>query len=57
MVLTGTWPQPGHADQITRMTYTPLAGGSVEQKLETSDDGGKTWAPSDDLIYRPAAAG
>ena len=57
MVLTGTWPQPGHDAQITRMTYTPLAGGSVEQKLETSDDAGRTWAPSDDLIYRPAPAG
>lgn len=54
MVLTGIWPQPGHPKQITRMTYTPLAGGSVEQQGVTSDDGGKTWTPSFDLIYRRA---
>ena len=52
MVLTGVWPQPGHPAQITRMTYTPLADGAVEQALATSDDGGRTWAASDDLIYR-----
>ena len=31
MVIEGVWPQPGHPNQITRMTYTPLADGSVEQ--------------------------
>ncbi|MBI1331146.1 MAG: hypothetical protein GC166_14710 [Alphaproteobacteria bacterium] len=51
MVLQGIWPQPGHPDQITRMTYTPLADGSVEQMGETSDDGGKSWQPGFDLIY------
>ena len=55
MVLSGVWPQPGHPNQITRMTYTPLPDAAVEQRLETSDDGGRTWAPSDDLIYRRAA--
>ena len=52
MVLEGIWPQPGHPTQRTRMTYTPHADGSVEQAGESSDDGGKTWAPSFDLIYR-----
>jgi len=51
MVLTGVWPQPGKPTQMTRMTYTPLTDGSVEQAGETSDDGGKTWQPSFDLIY------
>ncbi len=54
MILAGTWPQPGHPTQITRMTYTPLADGSVEQIGITSDDAGKTWQSSFDFIYRPA---
>ncbi len=56
MVITGLWPQPGHPDQLTRMSYTPRPDGSVEQAGESSDDGGKTWQPSFDLIYRKAAA-
>lgn len=52
MVLTGTWAQPGHARQMTRMTYTPLADGSVEQLGATSDDGGRSWQPSFDFLYR-----
>jgi len=55
MVLTGVWPQPGHPAQLTRMTYTAGADGSVRQLGETSDDGGKTWRPSFDFIYRKAA--
>ena len=51
MVLTGVWPQPGDPTQMTRMTYAPLADGSVEQSGVTSDDNGKTWQPSFDLIY------
>ena len=51
MVIQGVWPQPGHPNQLTRMTYTPRADGSVEQAGETSDDGGKTWQPGFDLIY------
>jgi hypothetical protein len=37
------------------MTYRPHADGSVQQTGETSNDGGKTWQPSFDLIYRRAA--
>ncbi len=54
LVLEGLWPQPGHPHQHTRMTYTPHADGSVEQAGESSDDGGKTWTPSFDLVYRRA---
>jgi hypothetical protein len=57
MVIEGGWAQPGHPDQRTRMTYTPLPDGAVEQRGETSDDRGKTWQPSFDLIYRKAADG
>jgi hypothetical protein len=52
MVLTGVWPQPGHPTQMTRMTYTPAADGSVRQAGETSDDAGVTWSPSFDFTYR-----
>jgi hypothetical protein len=55
MILTGTWPQPGHPTQMTRMTYTPLSDGQVEQVGVTSDDAGKTWQPSFDFIYKPAS--
>lgn len=55
MVLDGIWPQPGHPKQRTRMTYTALPGGAVEQLGESSDDDGKSWQPSFDLIYRPAS--
>lgn len=57
MSIEGFWPQPGApANQITRMTYTPLPDGSVEQAGFTSDDNGATWQPSFDLIYRHPAA-
>jgi len=54
MVVEGIWPQPGHPNQRTRMTYTPLADGAVEQAGESSDDEGKSWQPSFDFIYKPA---
>jgi hypothetical protein len=55
MILTGTWPQPGHSTQLTRMTYRPLYDGSVEQIGATSDDAGRTWQPAFDFIYKPAS--
>jgi len=51
MVLEGVWPQPGHPQQKTRMSYRPLPDGTVEQSGVTSDDNGKTWQPGFDLIY------
>lgn len=56
MVLQGVWPQPGKPDQLTRMTYRRLDPSQVEQIGETSDDGGRSWQPSFDFIYRPSAA-
>jgi hypothetical protein len=55
MVLEGVWPQPGHPRQRTRMTYNRLPDGSVEQAGQSSDDEGKSWQPSFDLLYHPAA--
>lgn len=55
MVIEGVWPQPGHPHQRTRITYTPMADGSVEQAGEASNDNGKTWKKSFDLIYRKPA--
>lgn len=48
MILEGEWAGP-----LTRMTYTPNADGSVRQFGEQSTDGGTTWAPAFDFIYRP----
>jgi hypothetical protein len=55
MVLQGVWPQPNAPNQITRMSYTPHADGSVQQTGHTSDDEGKTWQPSFDFTYRKPA--
>ncbi len=55
MVLTGRWPMPGHPKQMTRMTYTRAADGSVRQLGESSDEEGRSWKPSFDLIYRKVA--
>src|SRR4051794_29543282 len=51
MVLEGIWPQAGHPQQRTRMSYRMLPDGIVEQSGVTSDDAGKTWQPGFDLIY------
>jgi len=55
MIIQGVWPVPNHPTQLSRMTYTPNSDGSVEQKGETSDDGGATWQPGFDFIYRRPA--
>ncbi|MGY4398345.1 hypothetical protein ACVWZA_003551 [Sphingomonas sp. UYAg733] len=57
MVLTGDWAGvvgPGK-DGLVRMTYSRQPGGVVRQLGEVSTDGGKSWSPSFDLIYSPAA--
>jgi hypothetical protein len=51
MVLEGIWPQAGHPQQRTRMSYRLLPDGSVEQSGVTSDDEGKSWQPGFDFIY------
>jgi hypothetical protein len=54
MVIQGLWPAPGHANQLSRITYTPLKKGRVEQLGEISNDGGANWSKSFDFIYKPA---
>lgn len=58
MVLTGPWAGsgPNGQDAITRMTYSPEAGGAVRQHGQVSTDNGATWTDSFDFTYRPAAA-
>ncbi len=52
MVLTGTGFAPNGA--LTRMTYTLQRDGSVRQTGENSTDGGASWTPAFDFIYRRA---
>ncbi|MFA5965644.1 MAG: hypothetical protein WC804_16635 [Sphingomonas sp.] len=58
MVIQGPWAKaPTDATgPITRMTYSRNPDGSVRQFGESSPDGGKSWSPSFDFTYRPAAA-
>jgi hypothetical protein len=59
MVLTGAWAGSGPKgeDGLTRMTYSRVENGAVRQFGEFSGDGGKTWQPTFDFIYRPHAGG
>lgn len=41
---------------LDRTTLRPLEGGRVHQTIEVSDDGGISWTPSFDAIYRPASS-
>jgi hypothetical protein len=36
---------------VSRWTWTPVAGGKVRQMAEQSKDGGKSWTPTWDSIY------
>lgn len=59
MVIAGQWKGvngPG-TDGYVRITYSRQPDGSVRQFGEISSDGGKTFAPSFDLTYRPAKGG
>jgi hypothetical protein len=53
MVLSGTRPTAGQPDQVTidRVTWTPLANGTVRQLWESSTDGGGTWTTAFDGLY------
>ncbi len=42
---------------VRRMTFSPLADGSVRQLIEVSADSGTTWKVDSDLSYRRAAPG
>jgi hypothetical protein len=39
------------ADDVNRITWTAMPGGTVRQHWETSKDGGKTWQTSFDGLY------
>ena len=38
---------------LDRTTLTPLQDGTVRQLIESSEDGGESWFPTFDAIYRP----
>jgi hypothetical protein len=42
-------------EMLIRLSFAPLAGGSVRQFSEQSTDGGKTWDVGYELYYRPSA--
>ena len=56
MVMEGELPKAGGGVQQQRISWTPAPDGSVAQKWDTSDDGGKTWQESFLGIYRKAMA-
>jgi hypothetical protein len=54
MTITGNWPNfvaPGE-DALVRMHYQKQPNGEVRQWAEASADGGKTWKPAFDFLYR-----
>jgi hypothetical protein len=57
MSISGTWPNfngPGK-DALVRMNYQRQPDGQVRRWGEASADGGKTWQPSFDFLYRRVA--
>jgi hypothetical protein len=53
MALSGTDKAPDGRDRIVRGTWAPEAGG-VRETAVRSPDGGKTWQPWFDLIFKPS---
>jgi hypothetical protein len=54
MTITGTWPNfagPGQ-DALVRMRYQKQPSGEVRQWADSSTDGGKSWKPAFDFLYR-----
>lgn len=54
MSITGTWANfagPGK-DALVRMNYAPQPDGQVRQWAQSSTDGGKSWQPAFDFLYR-----
>lgn len=54
MMITGGWENfngPGK-DSLVRMSYQKQPDGQVRQWGEASNDGGKTWSPTFDFLYR-----
>ena len=54
MVLSGPYPLPNRSPGIIRGVWYVVPGG-VRETAETSEDGGKTWKPLFDLVFRPRA--
>lgn len=55
MLMEGTRPGPGGSEVLHRITWTPLEGGKVRQRWDTSSDGGDSWSSLADLVYSPVA--
>ena len=57
MVLTGRWRgYTGPGTEVTaRMTYARGESGVVSQRVEVSNDGGRSWTLGASFLYRPAA--
>jgi hypothetical protein len=53
MTLSGSDLSPTGEHREIRGIWKPLAGGSVQETAFTSADGGKTWQPWFDLVFRP----
>jgi len=58
MVLTGRWRGYGGpgTEVLARMRYTRQDGRGVVQRVEASDDGGRSWRLDAEFLYRPAPA-
>ena len=57
MSITGNWANfagPGK-DALVRMNYQLWPDGQVRQWAQASSDGGKTWTPAFDFLYRKVA--
>jgi hypothetical protein len=52
MVLTAPEWKPDGSSTLLRGTWWP-DGENVRQQADRSTDGGKTWAPVWDLVFRP----
>jgi len=55
MILTGTDHTAGGAGVLLRGIWVPIADG-VRETAETSSDGGRTWLPLFDLLFRKRAS-
>ena len=57
MAFTGETHRPNGTKVMRKMTLTKQPDGTVRQHSLASTDGGKTWKPHYDFIYRKAAGG
>jgi len=50
-VLEGEQKKPDGTSTLNRVTWTPLDGGKLRQRWDSTADGGKTWQVLFDGIY------